>query len=479
MQRTTKHMRSSPVTLRAKLQVEPLESRLTPYALTGNSWLQPQLISLSFVPDGTNLGGGTSNLQSTFDNHPNPSFRANWRKEVLRAAQVWAQQTNVNFALVSDDGSASGTGLYQQGAANFGDIRIGGMNLGPSTLASASLPQPACNYSLAGDYNFNTAQTFNLNATYDLFTVAAHEVGHGLGLGHSSITSAVMYSIYNAVKSSLRTDDISGIRAIYSASLARTQDSYDAVAANGSFATATDIGSLINSLTALLTDRDITATSDLDYYTFTAPADTTGTLTVRVQSSGLSLLSPLVRVYDANQVEIGSASGLNEFGTTLTVTVTGVSAAQQFYVMVDGADNTAFGTGRYGLTLNFGGTDPSVPLPNTQTLNGSPLQCGGGSPSSKDHDHDHDGHGHGFGAVGDADPVAEASAAQVIPLLTSPSTALPAAPVQEHLGAERSAAATVDAVFTQGAHRETVGGVGVISQGEASAVDALFAELFA
>lgn len=365
---------------RTKLQVENLESRLVPYSISGNAWTHPELVTLSFVPDGADVGGVTSDLQTTFDNHANTSFRSGWRNQVLKAAQVWAQQTNLNFALVNDNGTAIGSGDYQQGDANFGDIRIGGFNFGTDSLAQAYLPPQVNNYSVAGDFQINTAQIFNLGSTYDLFTVAAHEFGHALGVEHGALGS-VMQSTYPGTKTALALDDTKGIRNVYSANLSRSPDAYDAVLSNGSFAAASVIGTPpINdvNLTALLTGLDITTTADLDYYTFTAPAGSSGTMTVTVQSSGLSLLAPLVRVYDANQVLIGSASGLNQYGTTLTVPLSGVSAGQQFYVMVDGADNTAFGTGKYALTLNFGtGASPTVPLPSTLTANGTPLSGGG------------------------------------------------------------------------------------------------------
>jgi hypothetical protein len=56
-----------------------------------------------------------------------------------------------------------------------------------------------------------------------------------------------------------------------------------------------------------------------------------------------------------------------------------------------GANTTAFGTGAYGLSLNFGtGDSPTIPLPNTQTANGTPLSGGGGvaehTGSSGDYD---------------------------------------------------------------------------------------------
>src|SRR5205807_1788068 len=139
---------------------------------------------------------------------------------------------------------------------------------------------------------------------YDLFSVATHEIGHALGLDHSSFTSAVEYATYNGVASALTADDIAGIRSIYSGGNPRSPDRYDAVAGNGSFLTATDI--------------------------------------------------------------------------TATVTIN-VSAGQQYYIVVAGANATAFGTGAYALTLNFGsGAAPTVAPPNTQTPNGNPLNGGGG-----------------------------------------------------------------------------------------------------
>jgi predicted Zn-dependent protease len=366
--------------------LETLESRLVPYAVTGNSWPHPQLVTISFVPDGTLIAAGSngniySNLFSTFNARWST---ATWQKVILKAAQSWAQQTNVNFALVPDNGAASGSGNYQQGDPGFGDIRITGYNFGNGYLAVADMPPPANNYSIAGDITFNTGQPFNIGSTYDLYTVAAHEFGHALGLGESSNSSAVMYGTYTSAKTGLNSDDMSGIRSIYSNNNPRSTDIYRGV--NGSFATAANLSSQVNttSLTAVVNNLDITTTSQVEYFTFTAPSGTNGTLTVVAQSSGLSLLAPTLTVYAANQTTVlGSVSGAGQYGTTLTVKVSGVSAGQQFYVKVAGADATAFGTGRYCLTLNFGtGPAPQVAVPNTQTANGSPLTAGGGQPQS-------------------------------------------------------------------------------------------------
>jgi hypothetical protein len=374
----------SPTTQR-RPSLETLESRIAPYAAMG-AWPSPQLITISFVPDGTPLSsspGGpiTSNLFSVFD--AKFGSASVWQNLFLKAAQTWAQQTNINFAVVPDDGESAGGGPDQQGDPGFGDIRIGGYNFGSSQLAGTYLPAPDNNYSIAGDITFNTGQVFNIGSTFDLLTVALHEFGHALGLGESSVSSSVMYATYMGVRTTLTGDDVSGIRSIYSGNTPRSYDAYyGASPPNNSIANAANVTSLIDpvALTATVPGLDITTTSEVEYFTFDAPANTTGTLQVAVQSQGLSLLSPKETVYAANGTTVlGSASGLNKYGTTLDVTVNNVTPGEQFYVKVQGADTTAFSTGDYGLALSFtGSAPPTIPSPNTTLADGSPLQGSGG-----------------------------------------------------------------------------------------------------
>ena len=52
-----------------------------------------------------------------------------------------------------------------------------------------------------------------------------------------------------------------------------------------------------------------------------------------------------------------------------------------YYAKVIAADTSAFGTGKYTISVNAGtGADPTVSLPNTQTANGDPINVGGGLP---------------------------------------------------------------------------------------------------
>jgi hypothetical protein len=361
---------------------------VVPYSISGNAWPNPGLITISFEPDGTILGSNASgyiksNLFSVF----NAKFGspAAWQSQILKAAQMWAQQTNINFAVVSDNGAAIGSGSYEQGDPNMGDIRIGGYNFGSSVLAQGYLPPPGDNYSVAGDIQINTGQNFNLGKTYDLFTVMTHEIGHALGLLHSRVVTGDMYANYSGVKASLSPDDIKAIRSIYSGGGARTPDVYNVGGnSNSTFPTATDLTSQVNLLTqtATVNNLDITTVGQVEYYSVVVPILTNGTFTVSMQSSGISMLDPELAVYASNQTTL-LAQGAAASGGTVTLSVSGVTPGQRLYLRAY-SDNTSFGFGRYGLSLKFGpGLLAALSLPGVPVLAGNNLNVQGGQNNSE------------------------------------------------------------------------------------------------
>ena len=267
-------------------RLEVLEDRFLLYATTGNQWTMPNLITYSFMPDGTSLGGVPSNLQATLNAH---FATASWQAQISDAAAVWEKVANVNLSLVTDNGSPLGVSGNQQDDPRFGDIRIGGYAMSSSILAFAYLPPPANGGTDAGDIFFNTAQPWQINGTtYDLMTVAIHELGHALGMGHSTDTSAAMYPAYITSKQAVDADDISGIRSIYNA---RQSDIFNTTTSNNSPRFAANISSYIGTNAQLtISGLDLTppvtiGTNDIEWYQITVPASTTGTMVVRMQST--------------------------------------------------------------------------------------------------------------------------------------------------------------------------------------------------
>ncbi|KAG7991767.1 hypothetical protein I3843_02G094700 [Carya illinoinensis] len=70
-----------------------------------------------------------------------------------------------------------------------------------------------------GRFHYDADEPWSVGATpgaYDLETVALHEIGHLLGLGHSSVQGAIMESVISqGVTKGLHADDIAGIKALY------------------------------------------------------------------------------------------------------------------------------------------------------------------------------------------------------------------------------------------------------------------------
>ena len=94
--------RTSPARRQARPGLEGLEDRVVPYAVSGNAWPNPQLVTISFVPDGTNLGGVASNFQAALNTDVGAG---NWLRAFQHAFAEWETYANVNFSQVGDDGA--------------------------------------------------------------------------------------------------------------------------------------------------------------------------------------------------------------------------------------------------------------------------------------------------------------------------------------------------------------------------------------
>jgi hypothetical protein len=330
------------------------------YSTLGAQWTYGSRITYSFVPDGTSIGGTPSVLFQTL----NAKFpTTTWQQQFQKAAAAWEAAANINLSQVTDDGSPEGVNGNQQDDPRFGDIRISAIPQSPGTLASTFLPPPINGGTDAGDIIFNSTTNWQINSAYDLETVAIHEIGHALGMGHSQITAACMYAYYNSTKQSLTSDDVSGIQSIWQAP---QPDQFNSNGQNnGSYTRAANITSYIDANSQIaIPSLAISSLGQTEWFSVTAPTSTTGTMVVKLQSSNLSSLSPKLLVANSSLQVLGQV-GSSGYGDTVSVTVSGVQPGQSFYLRC-GPNAGGELIGGFGLEVNFGSqTQSPIPPPNT------------------------------------------------------------------------------------------------------------------
>ncbi len=173
--------------------MEGLEKRDLP-ATWGIPWADPQHMTISFAPDGTNVFGQSSTL---FQQLNGQLGAGTWESTILRSVQTWASEGDINVGLVSDGGEPVGTAGAAKGDPRFGDIRISAAPLSPGVVAIGTPYDPSTG-TLSGDIIINSDADFNPSdaGSYDLYSVVLHEAGHVFGFADSSDPSSFMYNVY-------------------------------------------------------------------------------------------------------------------------------------------------------------------------------------------------------------------------------------------------------------------------------------------
>jgi matrixin/putative peptidoglycan binding protein len=156
------------------------------------------------------------NLTFAFDVGTNDIPLQGEFQAVRNAFSTWASVVNFTFTEVAP--GANPDVLIGWRPANDPDHNMVG-----GVLAHADFP-PGCSVvtnTLPKPVHFDdTEHTWNIGAapnTFDVETVALHELGHILGLAHSNVAGSVMFPSVssNFTKRALTQDDIDGIRSLY------------------------------------------------------------------------------------------------------------------------------------------------------------------------------------------------------------------------------------------------------------------------
>jgi hypothetical protein len=133
------------------------------------------------------------------------------RELIRQAFALWAEVVPLTFTEVSSSSEADFLISWEVG--NHGDSDpfdgIGG------TLAHATFPNPFADRQVVIHFDEEEPWTNSTTFDVDLLTVAAHEIGHSLGLDHTNDPDALMFPSYFGPRRFLGDDDVAGIQSLY------------------------------------------------------------------------------------------------------------------------------------------------------------------------------------------------------------------------------------------------------------------------
>jgi hypothetical protein len=342
------------MTRRVRLHLEHLEDRQVP-ATFGVPWTDPHHLSVSFVRDGTDIGGTPSTLFRTMQAL---SPTGAWQRDILRAIQTWSNVANLSVGLVSDNGAPLGTPASPDGSTGFGTIRIAAKPLPGNVLAIGIPPDTFSSGTWTGEIIFNTNANLTAQKT-DLYTVFLHEVGHALGLAGSADTRSVMFQQIQGKRTGLSTLDRSAITSLYGSRLAdanEIDDHPNDTLKRASRLKYEDDGSdAWTGTTPLVAFGDITEAKDVDLFSFRNLGNYSGPATFRVLSSGISLLNARLSILDSKGKVLATAVKANPVGGgEVSIRLPQLTRGATYYVKVMAASATeTFAIGRYGLALTL------------------------------------------------------------------------------------------------------------------------------
>lgn len=351
-------------------RIEALEARDLP-ATWGIPWADPQHLTLSFAPDGTNTFGQPSTLFRTLNGQLGSGT---WETTVLKAVQTWASNANIDVGVVSDGGEAIGTAGAPEGDPRFGDIRISAAPMAAGVVAVGTPYDPSTG-TLSGDVILNSNADFNPgdSGSYDLYTVLVHEFGHTFGFADNyTDPSSFMYNVYGGPVSGLAPGAIPALQALYGAPVPDQAETGpgNPKSNNPENLQVANSGS---SQPGLATDTAVLSSNqDADVFAYKPAAGVSYSagLDIQVQTGGISLLAPTVTVTNASGQVIATATASGPLAGGVSFHVDGIDPKGTYLIAVSGSHDV-FGVGAFALTV--APTDAGGPVVGGQHIHATNL----------------------------------------------------------------------------------------------------------
>jgi hypothetical protein len=239
--------------------------RTTSFLLTGAAIGVACLLLAPRESQGYTFFGDTLNLQQrdlrVYNNFSKPGANNNtteddnWPGYTGAELAIWKGGAEWDSELIGGTGAGDPTQLVGSGNANFdmtwqgnaGGIGYVGQNVNSQISGGSGGVIAYCEQNSSG-FRIRYYEVWNWQdgpgneGGTDMQSIACHEIGHGLGLGHTNVGGSTMYPSYGGGVGprSIAADDIAGLQARYGAKSA-SKPSISAVSASGNQVTITGV----------------------------------------------------------------------------------------------------------------------------------------------------------------------------------------------------------------------------------------------